>query len=91
MTRKFGQRAAVAIAATALAAGASAIFGGVAFANGHGKHDNVGGAGGAGGDAEAACLIPIGVSAGVVGKGGDVAQCNAAGGAGGAGGTGANY
>jgi len=37
------------------------------------------------------CLIPIGASAGVLGQGGPVSQCQAGGGAGGAGGDGANY
>jgi hypothetical protein len=59
---------------------------------GHGHDDYVGGNGGAGGDASSQCLIPIGVSLGaLVGNGGDVSQCNAAGGAGGAGGAGASY
>jgi hypothetical protein len=48
----------------------------------------VGGSGGTGGGSNANCGVPIGVSAGVVGQGGDVAQCNAVGGAGGAGGAG---
>jgi hypothetical protein len=49
---------------------------------------NTAGDGGDGGNADAKCLIPIGISAGALfGKGGDVAQCNAAGGAGGAGGA----
>jgi hypothetical protein len=56
-----------------------------------GSHDNVGGNGGNGGAANANCAVPIGVSAGVVGQGGDNSQCNATGGAGGDGGTGADY
>ena len=47
--------------------------------------------GGNGGDANANCAVPIAVSIGLVGQGGDVSQCNATGGAGGNGGTGANY
>jgi hypothetical protein len=47
-----------------------------------------GGNGGSGGGANANCLVPIGASAGVVGQGGPVSQCNAGGGAGGAGGAG---
>ncbi|OZM79317.1 hypothetical protein CFP66_26580 [Pseudonocardia sp. MH-G8] len=62
------------------------------MAGGHGDHENSGGPGGSGGDANANCLIPVGVSAGLLlGQGGDVSQCNAGGGAGGAGGTGADY
>jgi hypothetical protein len=36
-------------------------------------------------------VLPIGISAGVIGQGGDNSQCNATGGAGGDGGTGSNY
>ncbi|HEY1966561.1 MAG TPA: hypothetical protein VGH89_01330 [Pseudonocardia sp.] len=50
-----------------------------------------GGKGGAGGNANANCAVPIGVSAGVVGQGGPVSQCNATAGAGGAGGSGVSY
>jgi hypothetical protein len=50
----------------------------------HGK----GGNGGNGGSANANCAVPVGVSAGVIGQGGSVSQCNAVGGAGGAGGNG---
>jgi hypothetical protein len=56
-----------------------------------GSHDNDGGNGGNGGAANANCGVPIGISAGVVGQGGDNSQCNATGGAGADGGTGANY
>jgi hypothetical protein len=89
-------------AAVAFALTGAALFGGAAMAGGGKGHNggnggkahpvNTGGAGGAGGDANAQCLIPIGVSLGaLVGSGGDVSQCNAAGGAGGAGGDGADY
>src|SRR5690606_26199035 len=83
----------VAAAAAAFALAGTLLFGGAAMAGGHGGHDDyVGGAGAAGGDASSQCLIPIGVSLGaLVGNGGDVSQCNAAGGAGGAGGAGADY
>lgn len=92
MKHKLAQRTAVTIAAGALAVGASALFGGTAFAgNGSGQHNDVGGPGGSGGAANSNCLVPIGASAGVVGQGGPVSQCNATGGAAGAGGTGANY
>ncbi|HEX4252855.1 MAG TPA: hypothetical protein VH008_33645 [Pseudonocardia sp.] len=91
MNRRLGQRAVVALAAAALATGASALFGGTAFAGSHGTHNNSGGAGGSGGDANANCLIPVGVTAGIVGQGGDNTQCNATGGGAGNGGTGANY
>jgi hypothetical protein len=49
---------------------------------------NKGGNGGKGGSASANCAVPVGVSAGVIGQGGNVSQCNAVGGAGGAGGNG---
>lgn len=91
MIRKFGQRAAVATVAVALATTGSALFAGTALAEGNNDFNNIGGAGGAGGEASANCLIPIGATIGIVGSGGDVAQCNAVGGAGGTGGTGANY
>lgn len=91
MNRRLGQRAVVALAAAALATGTSALFGGVAFAGSHGEHNNSGGAGGGGGDANANCLIPVGVTAGIVGQGGNNTQCNATGGGAGDGGTGANY
>jgi hypothetical protein len=107
----FLRRAAVATAATAFAAGASMLFGGVANADAHdlhagwggwGGHDHGwnhhnnhgvrgdGGNGGNGGKANANCAVPVGVSAGVIGQGGDVSQCNANGGAGGNGGAGIN-
>jgi hypothetical protein len=85
------RKTSVVSAAAAFALAGAALFGGAAMAGGHDDVNNIGGPGGAGGDANANCLIPIGVSAGVLGQGGDVAQCNAGGGAGGAGGTGADY
>ena len=91
MNRRLGQRAVIAVAAAALTAGASALFGGTAFAGSHGEHNNSGGAGGSGGAANANCVIPVGVTAGVIGQGGPVSQCGATGGAAGDGGTGANY
>jgi hypothetical protein len=91
MNRRLGQRAVIAVAAAALTAGASALFGGTAFAGSHGEHNNSGGAGGNGGAANSNCVIPIGVTAGVIGQGGDNSQCQATGGDAGDGGTGANY
>jgi hypothetical protein len=91
MNRRFGQRAVVAVAATALAAGASALFGGSALAGSHGEHNNSGGDGGNGGKSNVNCVLPIGVSAGIIGQGGDNSQCQATGGGAGDGGTGANY
>jgi hypothetical protein len=76
----------VAAAAIAFATAGSALFGGVALAD---EFTNTGGAGGAGGQSQAQCAIPIGVSLGLVGAGGPVAQCNSTGGAGGVGGAGA--
>jgi len=57
----------------------------------HGAHGDDGGNGGNGGNANVNCVLPIGITAGVIGQGGDVSQCNATGGNGGDGGTGANY
>jgi hypothetical protein len=91
MNRRFGQRAVVAVAATALAAGASALSGGSAFAGSHGEHDNSGGDGGNGGKTNVNCVLPIGITAGIIGQGGDSSQCQATGGGAGDGGTGANY
>jgi hypothetical protein len=72
-----------AVAAFALAG--TTLFGGAALAGD--KDDlNLGGKGGDSGGPKASCLIPIGVSAGLlIGKGGNVYQCNAVGGDGGAG------
>jgi hypothetical protein len=75
----------------AFAAAGAMAFGGTALADGNNDRNHVGGPGGPGGEANANCLIPIGLSIGLLGQGGDVAQCNAAGGQGGAGGTGADY
>jgi len=71
MKRRLVQRAAVAVATTALAASATAMFGGVAVAGGSGhNHDEVNNTGGAagGGEAEANCLIPIGLALGIYGS-----------------------
>jgi hypothetical protein len=94
----FGRKAA--IAAVAFATVGSTVFGGAALAGDHkrdhkdGKKDvtvtNTGGPGGAGGQSQAQCLIPVGLSVGLLfGAGGNVDQCNSTGGAGGAGGAGA--
>jgi hypothetical protein len=48
-----------------------------------------GGGGGNGGRANSNCVVPLGVSAGVVGQGGPVSQCNSSGGSGGDAGDGA--
>jgi len=82
-----------AVTLTAFAVVGSTLFGGAALAGGqgYGSSDNVGGPGGSGGSANANCLIPIGISLGILGQGGDVSQCNGTGGAGGTGGTGADY
>jgi hypothetical protein len=68
---------------------ASALFAGAAFAGG--QHDSSGGPGGNGGETKVNCVLPLGLSLGLVGQGDGVSQCNATGGAGGGGGTGANY
>jgi hypothetical protein len=75
-----------AIASVAFATVGSTLFGGAALAAD--DVTNAGGPGGRGGDPKVECFVPIGVSLGaIVGQGGDVSQCNAAGGAGGAGGA----
>lgn len=81
ITRRVG----AAVGVLALSTSAAALFAGTALAGGV---NGVGGGGGNGGGANANCLIPVGVTAGVIGQGGPVAQCNAAGGAGGGGGNG---
>lgn len=82
-----------AVTVAAFAAVGSTLFGGAAVAGGYGygNQENTGGPGGSGGSANSQCLIPIGISLGLLGQGGDVSQCNATGGAGGTGGTGADY
>ena len=84
-----GRKAAV--AAVAFATVGATLFGGAALAGGHGHNgyddaSNTGGPGGGGGDAATKCFLPIGISLGLLGEGGDVSQCNATGGEGGAGG-----
>jgi len=86
---KFAQRAAIAVASVALAACSSMLFGGTAFATG--ETNNVGGAGGSGGSGAAKCGVPVGITAGVIGQGGDISQCNGSGGNGGSGGGATDY
>jgi hypothetical protein len=85
------RKSAIGVAAFAMVG--STLFGGAALAGGYGygTTENTGGPGGSGGPANSQCLIPIGISIGILGQGGDVSQCNATGGAGGTGGTGADY
>ncbi|HZZ51040.1 MAG TPA: hypothetical protein VFE65_29455 [Pseudonocardia sp.] len=78
---KFTRQAAV--LATVIAASA-VVFTGTALASA----DGTGGGGGNGGGANANCLIPVGVTAGVIGQGGNNSQCDAVGGSGGGGGNG---
>ncbi|HEY4004254.1 MAG TPA: hypothetical protein VGM60_03575 [Pseudonocardia sp.] len=85
--RKYGSRATVVVTAVALG---SIAFAGTALAGG-GTTNGVGGNGGGGGKSNANCGVPVGVSAGVIGQGGDVTQCNATGGGGGNGGGGVDY
>jgi hypothetical protein len=91
VTRKFSSKTAVAAAVLTLGATGSALFGGTAFAGSHGTGVVTGGSGGDGGKTYVNCVLPIGLSLGIIGQGGDNSQCNATGGAGGGGGTGANY
>ncbi|WP_028925082.1 hypothetical protein [Pseudonocardia acaciae] len=83
MIRKYGQRAAVVLAATALAASGTMLFGATAFASGkggqHGSNHFSGGSGGKGGTAQSWCLIPIAAGLGILGNGSadGNSQCNA--------------
>lgn len=83
MINRVARKAGVAAATVVLGAACAAMFGGTAFAGGHGDHT---GQGGDGGGSRAACLVPVGVSAGIVGQGQNVDNCNSRGGDGGAGG-----
>lgn len=99
MNRNWARKTNSATAVVAVGAAVFAVLGGVAMAcdehdhggHEHGSYSAAGGNGGNGGDANANCAVPIAVSIGLIGQGGDVSQCNATGGAGGNGGTGANY
>jgi len=101
MIRTIGQRVGVAAAAAVLSAGGMLAIAGTAFAHDHGNseghdgHDGYseydegsGGDGGNGGNSNANCVVPLGVSAGVIGQGGPVSQCNSTSGNGGDGGDG---
>jgi hypothetical protein len=82
MIRKYGQRAAVALAATALAASGTVLFGAVALAHGGGQHGSnhfTGGSGGKGGTSQSFCAIPIAAGLGILGNGSadGNSQCNA--------------
>jgi hypothetical protein len=71
---KFARRVTTAAAVLAISTGSAASFAGSALA------DGVDGSHGGGGHSNANCVLPIGVSLGLVGQGGDVAQCNSVGG-----------
>ena len=95
--RKLGQRSFMAMAAIALG---SAAFAGTALAcdddsgsshEGHSDTNGDGGDGGNGGKTNVNCVLPIGLSAGIIGQGDDVSQCNATGGDGGDAGDGVDY
>jgi hypothetical protein len=95
MIGELARKVAVSATVLVLGVGGSAIFAGTALAGGCGcngespaSSGGTGGSGGSGGSASSQCVIPVGVSAGVIGQGGPVGQCNAGGGAGGAGGNG---
>jgi hypothetical protein len=82
----------VAAAAAALALGMSALFGGVAFAGGEHETNNVGGAGGSGGNSSARCAVPVGISGALIlAQANDVQQCNANAGSGGKGGDATDF
>ncbi|GAA5150792.1 hypothetical protein GCM10023321_16720 [Pseudonocardia eucalypti] len=87
------RKSVLASAVVTLTAAGAAMFSGLALAGGHhhgGTHDNDGGNGGDGGETKVNCVLPIGASAGILGQGDDVSQCNAVGGNGGEGGDGVN-
>jgi hypothetical protein len=86
--RNLKKRAAMGAAAVALG---TVAFTGSALAHGHHGVDGDGGNGGNGGKANANCGVPVGVSLGLLGQGGDTKQCNAVGGSGGDGGDGVDY
>jgi hypothetical protein len=99
MIKKLG-RTALATAATAvLLTGSAGLFAGTALATDNDGHhhrhhhgtEGEAGTGGTGGNAASNCLIPLGISAGIVGQGGSNTQCDAHAGQGGEGGDGIHY
>ncbi|HTF47726.1 MAG TPA: hypothetical protein VK735_09785 [Pseudonocardia sp.] len=98
MVRKISQRVVVTAAAIMLSAGGTFALAGTAFAHdSHGEdgqngqdveYEGNGGDGGAGGEAKSNCVVPLGLSAGVMGQGGPVSQCQTNAGHGGDGGGG---
>jgi len=79
MVDELGRKAAVGATIVALGIAGSGVFGGLAIADG--AHDgDLGGGGGNGGDAGAKCVLPLGLSLGLIGDGGDQNACNADGG-----------
>jgi hypothetical protein len=90
--RALTKRVGVAVTAAALAASVSALFGGVAFANGgHNESNYSGGNGGAGGTTAVNCPIPIVLDLAVGSQAGGNDQCNTSGSVAGSGGPGAVY
>jgi hypothetical protein len=90
--RALRKRAGVAVTAVALAASVSALFGGVAFANGgHNESNYKGGDGGAGGTTAVNCPIPIVVDLALLSQAGGNDQCNTSGSVAGSGAPGATY
>lgn len=90
MIRKFGRKTVAASAVLALGTVGSAALAGSALADDQGA-DGTGGPGGVGGKSNANCAVPVGLSLGLLGQGGDMSQCNSTAGAGGAGGGGVSY
>jgi hypothetical protein len=82
MIRKIGQKVTVVAAALVMLTGIAAATTGTAFAT-HRNVDGDGGDGGTGGNANANCLVPVALSAGVLGQGGSDSQCNSEAGGGG--------
>lgn len=92
MIRKYGQRAALTLAATALAASGTVLFGATALAAQNGSNHTSGGSAGGGGTAQSWCAIPIAAGLGILGNGSadGNSQCNA-GASGGGAAPGASY
>jgi hypothetical protein len=84
MVDEIGRRAAVGATIVALGIVGSGVFGGLAIADGA-HNGEVGGGGGNGGEARARCVLPLGLSLGLIGNVGDQNACDTAGGDGGSG------
>jgi hypothetical protein len=96
MVRKISQRVVVTAAAIMLSLGGTFALAGTALAHDSQdgqdgqdvEYEGNGGNGGDGGEAKSNCVVPLGLSAGVMGQGGPVSQCQTNAGHGGDGGNG---